>query len=139
MDEAIKSSNKHRFFERLRENNESHPLYDAYYNPEQRDAAYIIKMNNWLLRYTHHPQSDAKNPGQRKEEMNSINPKYVLRNYLAQMANDRAETGGNSLMNILLDVLRLLYDEQAGRNNYAGKRPEWARNKPGCSMLSCSS
>ena len=117
----------------------SHPLYDAYYKPKQRGEAYIAKMNTWLLRYKNRLQSDTKTAEQRKEAMNRVNPKYVLRNYLAQMAIDKAETGDNSLVNDLLDILRKPYDEQPGKETYAEKRPEWARNKPGCSMLSCSS
>lgn len=116
-----------------------HPLYDAYYSPKKREEAYIAKMNNWLLRYKNRMQNDMQSPEQRKEAMNRVNPKYVLRNYLAQMAIDKAETGDNSLVKELLGVLRTPYAEQPGKDKYAEKRPEWARNKPGCSMLSCSS
>ena len=83
--------------------------------------------------------SEGSSNDTRKENMNKVNPKYVLRNYLAQLAIDDAEKGDFSLVNTLLELLRHPYDEQAENETYATKRPDWARDRPGCSMLSCSS
>lgn len=117
----------------------AHPLYEAYYLPDKRDNSFIQKTDDWLSRYLARIDTDPLSPARRKEQMNKVNPKYVLRNYLAQLAIDKAEAGDNSLVTELLELLRKPYDEQPENEKYAVKRPEWARNKAGCSMLSCSS
>ncbi|MCD6040515.1 MAG: hypothetical protein K0R40_118 [Burkholderiales bacterium] len=90
----------------------------------------------WLRRY----QAAARqSPPGRVERMNRVNPKYVFRNYLAQLAIDAAERGDTSVMERLMKVLERPYDEQPENASLAARRPEWARNRPGCSALSCSS
>ncbi len=115
------------------------PIMSAYYLPEQLTDNVTQQMADWLRGYIKRLQAENVPDSIRRQNMNGINPKYVLRNYLAQQAIDQAEQGDNTLVNELLELLRHPYDEQPENEKYAAKRPEWARNKAGCSMLSCSS
>jgi len=113
-------------------------LLDTFYREDLR-AQYLPAFTDWLQRYAARLAQDDQPALQRHASMNRVNPRFVLRNYLAQEAIDRAEAGDPGLIHELLDVLRRPYDEQPGRERFAAKRPEWARHKAGCSMLSCSS
>ena len=115
------------------------PLIEAYYRPQQLTGAYKAKMGHWLRRYIKRIQKDGTTNTIRSNRMNTVNPKYVLRNYLAQQAIDKAELGDYSMVNDLLNILRSPYVEQSDREHFAKKRPDWARTRAGCSMLSCSS
>ena len=115
------------------------PLMPALYQPEQLNPAYLEHLGSWLDRYRARLRHDGLDDRERQQRMDAVNPKYVLRNYLAQLAIDDIAAGNFSLTHELLDVLRHPYDEQPGRERFAEKRPEWARRRPGCSMLSCSS
>ncbi|MCE7984787.1 MAG: YdiU family protein [Caldilinea sp. CFX5] len=115
------------------------PLLDAYYDPATLTAEYRSRMGNWLDQYELRVRRDGTSDAERAERMNAVNPKYVLRNYLAQLAIDRAEDGDYSMVNDLLELLRHPYAEQPEQENFAAKRPDWARQRAGCSMLSCSS
>ena len=115
------------------------PLLDAYYAPEQLSRAHTTRIGNWLRRYAARVHADGSSDETRRKRMDAVNPKYVLRNYLAQLAIDRAEQGDYAMLHELLDLLRRPYDEQPDKDDYAKKRPDWARHRAGCSMLSCSS
>jgi uncharacterized protein YdiU (UPF0061 family) len=103
-------------------------LRPAFY--AEPDAATI---SSWLALYL----ARAK-PG-RAERMNAVNPKYVFRNYLAVQAIEALEKGDASVLERLMRVLARPYDEQPQEEDLAARRPEWARDRAGCSALSCSS
>ena len=112
-------------------------LSEACYTPLTAESR--SRLGAWLGKYRERLLREGLPDMERRNRMNRINPKYVLRNYLAQMAIDKAEQGDYALVRELLDLLRRPYDEQPEREEYARKRPDWARNRAGCSMLSCSS
>ena len=114
-------------------------LQPAWYAPQEIQGETRQQVLDWLQRYLVRRREDMRDPAERRMSMNAINPKYVLRNYLAQQAIDHAEAGDVSMIEQLLELLRHPYDEQPEHSRYAAKRPEWARVKAGCSMLSCSS
>jgi uncharacterized protein YdiU (UPF0061 family) len=95
---------------------------------------------DWLGHWLTRVRDDGASDDDRGRRMNAVNPLYVPRNYLVQEVIDETEAddGGRALAE-LLDVLRRPYDARAGRERFAEKRPEWARHRVGCSMLSCSS
>lgn len=113
----------------------------AYY--QTPNAEFAEPMVKWLRAYQQRLQQDyvlkGESQHERKARMNRVNPKYVLRNYMAQQAIDKATEGDFTEVNKLLQLLRNPYDEQPEYEMYFARRPEWARTKAGCSMLSCSS
>jgi uncharacterized protein YdiU (UPF0061 family) len=114
-------------------------LNNAYYRPDEIQGDIQQQIILWCRRYIDRLQLDNREDRIRKSAMNLVNPKYVLRNYMAQLAIDKAEQGDNSLVHELQSLLLHPYDEQATQEKWAEKRPDWARTKAGCSMLSCSS
>ena len=113
-------------------------LTSAFYD-EALKQQFLSPINAWLISYADRLKQDSELTEQRITRMNQFNPRFVLRNYLAQQAIDLAEQGDYQMLNDLLETLRKPYDEQPERKAFSEKRPEWAKHKAGCSMLSCSS
>jgi uncharacterized protein YdiU (UPF0061 family) len=111
----------------------------AFYNKEELNKGHIGFWRDWFGQYLARLEKETATNEARKIVMDSVNPKYVLRNYMAQMAIDKADNGDYSLISELHELLKKPYDDQPEFENWFAKRPEWARNKVGCSMLSCSS
>ena len=107
-------------------------LQDAFYN---EDTIPTEEWNNWLSKWW------KRVSGQPDQSiMLASNPKYVLRNWMAQLAIDAAEKEDYSVAEQLYELLKNPYAEQPEHEKeWFQKRPEWARHRVGCSMLSCSS
>jgi len=98
-----------------------------------------LALLDWLHRYALRLRKEPAGPEAIRAGMLAANPKYVLRNYLAQQAIEAAEAGDLSKLETLFEVLKTPFDEQPAHDELAAKRPDWAREKPGCATLSCSS
>jgi len=96
-------------------------------------------LQRWLDRYADRLRGETRPAAAIGDDMLRANPKYVLRNYLAQMAIEAADGGDLAPLQRLMRVLRTPYDEQPEHEDLAARRPDWARNKPGSATLSCSS
>lgn len=114
-------------------------LSACFYNQDEISSAYQASLFSWLERYIALRDLSNKSRQAISQKMNATNPKYVLRNYLAQQAIELAEQQDYALLHQLQQVLSKPYDEQPEFEHFAGKRPIWAKDKAGCSMLSCSS
>jgi uncharacterized protein YdiU (UPF0061 family) len=112
-------------------------LRRAFYDEQAAVPVQRERLVPWLRRYAARAKRD--DAPARVLRMNSANPKYVLRNYLAQQAIDALERGDTAVMARLMAVLQRPYDDQPEHDDLAERRPEWARHRPGCSALSCSS
>ncbi len=125
---------------RVMSNNEAIDIIkDAFYTPSDFDSEVKENWHQWFTQYLQRLNREKQSDADRKVKMNSVNPKYVLRNYMAQLAIDNADKGDYKLIDELYQLLKKPYDEQPEHEQWFAKRPDWARNKVGCSMLSCSS
>ena len=114
-------------------------IQDAFYTPDTIKGNVLNNWKQWFADYAKRLEDETTSADERQQQMNKINPKYVLRNYMAQLAIDKADKGDTSLLEEMYLLLKEPYSEQPKFERWFAKRPEWARHKVGCSMLSCSS
>jgi uncharacterized protein YdiU (UPF0061 family) len=114
-------------------------IQDAFYTPDTIKGDVLNNWKQWFANYAKRLEDETTSAEERQQQMNKINPKYVLRNYMAQLAIDKVDKGDTSLLKELYLLLKEPYSEQPKFEHWFVKRPEWARYKVGCSMLSCSS
>jgi serine/tyrosine/threonine adenylyltransferase len=89
----------------------------------------------WSERYRTRLRAEGSDDSERARRMQRVNPKYILRSYLAQNAIGLAERGDYTEVDRLLALLQQPFDEQPEMEHYAAAPPEWARGL----VLSCSS
>ncbi|MFC4634399.1 YdiU family protein [Dokdonia ponticola] len=114
-------------------------LKAAFYKPEEIAGTIRSDWETWFTAYQKRLSQERLSDEERTVQMNRVNPKYVLRNYISQLVIDEANKDNYELLEEIHNLLKHPYDEQPAYEHWFAKRPEWARNKVGCSMLSCSS
>lgn len=114
-------------------------IHSAFYAPQELEGDIAQQWTAWFESYDLRLKKELGSYEDRKKLMNSVNPKYVLRNYMSQLAIDAANKGDYELIDELFELLKQPYAEQPEYENWFAKRPDWAKHKVGCSMLSCSS
>jgi uncharacterized protein YdiU (UPF0061 family) len=91
--------------------------------------------DQWLERYEGRLAEESRSAEEREQAMRAVNPKYVLRNYLAQQVIQEAQNGDYEPMHDLLEVLARPFDEQPDNEHYAALPPDWGKHL----NISCSS
>lgn len=92
--------------------------------PAVRDhIADVAAFDAWLVNYRARLRQEQSDDGERSARMNQVNPKYVLRNHLAQIAIEKAQAGEFSEIETLRKLLSRPFDEQAGMERYAEPPP----------------
>ncbi|MDZ7662212.1 MAG: protein adenylyltransferase SelO family protein [Thiohalophilus sp.] len=120
----------------LRENNDHTRLFRAlcdFDSHPQASNAILRDMfvereafDSWAQRYRKQLQQEKSDDASRREAMRSVNPKYILRNYMAQIAIERARQNDFSEVDKLLELLRDPFAEHPHMALYAAEPPDWA-------------
>ncbi|XYY50002.1 protein adenylyltransferase SelO [Massilia sp. GER05] len=112
---------------RLEEPETDAPLRDLFLDRPAFDA--------WAVAYRARLRQETSVDAARRVAMHAVNPKYILRNYLAQVAIEKAQNGDFEEVRRLLGVLERPFDDQPENDAYAALPPDWASHLE----VSCSS
>ena len=93
------------------------------------------RFSEWAARYRDRLRSERSRDDDRRDQMNRANPKYVLRNYLAQTAIEKAQNKDCSEIDRLFTLLQEPFKDQPGMDAYALPPPNWGKHL----AVSCSS
>tara|TARA_B100001093_G_scaffold49533_1_gene42062 strand:+ start:2539 stop:3972 length:1434 start_codon:yes stop_codon:yes gene_type:complete len=110
-----------------------------------RSLSNILKTNNsikvddslksWSQKFKERHDIEIADIDSRITQMNEMNPKFILRNYMLQNAIDQAEEGSYKEIDILMKLITKPYEENLEYERYSEESPEWAKSLG----LSCSS
>ena len=104
-------------------------IQDAFYTPDKLVGEILNDWKHWFVSYAKRLEKENISYEEREQRMKTTNPKYVLRNYMAQLAIDKADKGDISLVKEIYELLKKPYSEQPEFEHWFAKRPEWARHK----------
>ncbi len=93
------------------------------------------RFDEWAVRYRDRLRVEESRDGERRARMDRVNPKYVLRNYLAQVAIEKAKQKDFTEIDRLFNLLQNPYADQPGMDAYAAPPPNWGKHL----SVSCSS
>ncbi len=93
------------------------------------------RFDEWAVRYRDRLRGEGSRDDERRDRMNRVNPKYVLRNYLVQVAIERAQQKDFSEVTRLFTLVQNPYSDQPGMDTYAAPPPNWGKHL----AVSCSS
>ncbi|MDY0251339.1 MAG: YdiU family protein [Pseudomonas sp.] len=91
--------------------------------------------DEWSAEFIARNANDSRNQEQRRKAMHAVNPLYLLRNYLIQIAIEAAEDGDYAPLHKLHEVLSMPFTAQEGCDAYAERPPDWGKHL----SISCSS
>ena len=111
---------------------EPHPLGENLPGPLGRSPG----SENWFSRYAARLEREKADPVVRSQRMKAVNPKYVLRNYMAEVAIRAARDDQDfDEIDRIMNLLRHPFDELPGNHRYAADSPDWSAGL----AVSCSS